>query len=186
MRNLIIIEGTIAAGKTMTLNRLKGCYRDRLVYVKEPVQYFKGMLNLYYQNKERYILPLQILIAESRIREMEKLLSQKNDDRPIIMERSVKSGEIFCKLITPKEKEMKVIKEIWDEGDRILHNFDWVCYHLKVTNEETIQNQIERNKNTNEGIIDSKYLKQINQLYNEHCEQLYWNKIKRFENFELP
>ena len=108
---IISIEGNIGAGKSTLVEQLKKRYADNtdIVFLQEPVdswqaitQSGKTMLELFYENQQKYSFAFQVMAYMSRLRmikdEVEKAGSE--NVKTIVMERSLEADrEIFAKML---------------------------------------------------------------------------------------
>ena len=103
---VISIEGNIGSGKSTILNILKSKLSD-VIFIDEPVdEWFKikdnnnkNMLELFYNNKNKYSFVFQITAYITRLRKLIEILKD-NNDKIIICERSIYTDKyVFAKML---------------------------------------------------------------------------------------
>lgn len=103
---VISIEGNIGSGKSTILNILKSKLSD-VIFINEPVdEWFKikdksnrNMLELFYDDKNKYSFVFQITAYITRLRKLIEILKD-NNDKIIICERSIYTDKyVFAKML---------------------------------------------------------------------------------------
>lgn len=131
---IISIEGNIGAGKSTMVNKLKTRYADRpdIVFLQEPVdawsnitQEGKTMLELFYDNQNKYSFAFQVMAYTSRLRmikeEIDKAVRGETQVKTVVMERSLEADRfIFAKMLFEdgmiEECMYKIYLQMSDEG----------------------------------------------------------------------
>ena len=107
---IISIEGNIGAGKSTFVAELKILYADRkdIVFLQEPVDAWaeitqdgKTMLELFYENQQKYSFGFQVMAYMSRLRMIKAEVENASSVvRTIVMERSLDADRhIFAKML---------------------------------------------------------------------------------------
>lgn len=105
---VIFVEGNIASGKSTLLGMLQTCGYS---VIQEPVHLWHGHLGKLYGSCEKtWSLPVQLLSLTTR---MEDLIRAERTQHSAIIERSIKSSDIFSKL-TLDDKGLSAYKEVRD------------------------------------------------------------------------
>ena len=101
------IEGNIGSGKSTIIEMLSGILSEEdvgteILFFREPVDFWRlfkdseteaNILSLFYEDQEKYAFSFQVLIFISRIKALEMLIEDSNEDSILIMDRS-----IFCDI----------------------------------------------------------------------------------------
>lgn len=105
---IISIEGNIGSGKSTILNLLRNKYKgnENVVFVDEPVSEWnevkdgeKSILELFYNDKEKYSFAFQILAYITRLRKLLEALDGPIE-KTIICERSIFTDKfVFAKML---------------------------------------------------------------------------------------
>ena len=118
---VISIEGNIGSGKSTILNILKSKLSD-VIFIDEPVdEWFKikdnnnkNMLELFYNNKNKYSFVFQITAYITRLRKLIEILKD-NNDKIIICERSIYTDKyVFAKMLYQ---------------DKFINDIEWNSYN---------------------------------------------------------
>ena len=182
---IILIEGNIGSGKSTLLQILKEKYRERsdVHFVDEPVSEWmtirdqgKSILELFYEDKEKYSFTFQILAYITRLRLLLNVV-EKHPDEIIICERSIFTDKfVFAKML----KEQGFIDEIqWQT-----YNYWFDTFKEKVsasfviyvnTQPDICFERIKKRNRDGESDIPLEYL--------EHCHRLHqeWLEVKDCE-----
>lgn len=120
---IISIEGNIGSGKSTFLQHLKNNNKsDNVIFIDEPVEEWikikdstnKNILELFYEDKEKYSFSFQIVAYITRLRNILETY-EKNSDKLIICERSIYTDKnVFAKML-------------YDEG--YIKEIDWIAYN---------------------------------------------------------
>ena len=105
---IITVEGNIGAGKSTLVENMRKRYADRpdVLFLQEPVDIWtsttqngKSILELFYENQEKYSFAFQVLAYTSRMQLIEKAVETKKYS-VIVMERSLEADRyIFAKML---------------------------------------------------------------------------------------
>jgi deoxyadenosine/deoxycytidine kinase len=107
MNYIISIEGNIGSGKSTLLKNLKTKYKDKIIFIDEPVEDWKqltdnnneNILELFYKDKNKYSFSFQLFAYITRLKMFINTVS-KYSNKIIITERSIFSDKyIFAKLL---------------------------------------------------------------------------------------
>lgn len=131
---IISIEGNIGAGKSTLVKELKTRYADRsdIVFLQEPVdawsditQEGKTMLELFYENQNKYSFAFQVMAYNSRLKmikeEIDKAVRGETNVKTVVMERSLEADRyIFAKMLFEdgmiEECMYKIYLQMSDDG----------------------------------------------------------------------
>ena len=183
---LLSIEGNIGSGKSKLLELLKHLYKDNenVIFIDEPVSEWEtvkandqNIIELFYQNKERYSFPFQILAYITRLRKLLDAL-ENNPDKTIICERSIYTDKyVFAKMLYQQD----YINEIewqsynyWFDTFKDKTKLDTIIYIQ--TDPSKCYDRIKKRNRSGESDIPLDYL--------EHCHNLHqkWLENNETEN----
>ena len=187
MNYIISIEGNIGSGKSTLLINLKKIYKDRVVFIEEPVDNWKQLVNennenileLFYKDKHKYSFSFQLFAYITRLKSFLNTISQYSN-KIIITERSIFSDKyIFAKLLFNEKHlnsiEWKVYLELFNMFSQ---NYTINKYIYVNTNpHECLKRINKRNRSEEANKIPIEYLQS---LHNNHEE---W--IKTTEHLEI-
>lgn len=174
---IILIEGNIGSGKSTLLELLKNKYKDKesIRFIDEPVNEWsnikdndKSILELFYENKEKYSFTFQILAYITRLRLLLDSIEKYPEDI-LICERSIFTDKfVFAKML----KEQGYIDDIqwktynyWFDTFENKVNYNYIIY---VNTEPMLCFERIKQRNRNgESDISLDYLEHCHRLHNE-------------------
>ena len=181
----IVIDGSIGAGKSTFITRLRSQNKKVLV-VPEPVDEWMGILPLFYQNKQRYAYSFQTLALVTRIKKIQETYQRAIDEgyEYVISERSPLSDQLFMNVlfndrdVTPLEMEMyRKWKDMWMQIVPIPTKF----VYLYVTS-STCLDRIKTRGRKGEDSIKQDYLEKLVQQH----EILYSRQLQKIRDRLVP
>lgn len=100
---VVVIDGNIASGKTTYISLLCENFEKKgksFAIVKEPVDLWveQGILQKFYENRERYSYSFQTYVYTTRILEAKKVLEEHRDKDLLIFERSWFTDTLFMNV----------------------------------------------------------------------------------------
>ena len=188
---IVSIEGNIGSGKSTVLEILREYFKDnkKVFFVDEPVAEWnnvrdgdKTILELFYENKEKYSFSFQILAYITRLRKLLNAIDDKSNEI-IICERSIYTDKfVFAKMLY----QQGYINEIewqsynyWFDTFKEKTNVDSIIY---INTEPNICfDRIKKRNRNGESSIPLEYLRHCHQL---HHEWLHENKKDNIINFD--
>ena len=106
---IVSIEGNIGAGKTTIFNKLEQDNQDpQIIFLREPVDLWEKykdrngetILSKFYNNKDLYAFPFQLMAFMTRIRLFKETIQANPNAKLIISERSLETDkQIFAKML---------------------------------------------------------------------------------------
>lgn len=177
---IVSIEGNIGAGKTTLVNRLKELYKNsqEVIFAEEPVDIWgtitqdgKNILELFYENQEKYSFAFQILAYTTRRQLLKNLIQQYTNTsvKTIVMERSLEADKnIFAKLLHQTHKiedSMYKVYELMSEDGLKEFGADGIIW-LDTSPEQCIERIANRNRD-GEDKISLAYLNEIDVCHRE-------------------
>lgn len=193
---LLSIEGNIGSGKSKLLELLKNLYKDNenVIFIDEPVSEWetvkandKNIIELFYQNKEKYSFPFQILAYITRLRKLLDAL-ENNPDKTIICERSIYTDKhVFAKMLYQQD----YINEIewqsynyWFDTFKDKTKLDTIIYIQ--TDPSKCYDRIKKRNRSGESDIPLDYLEHCHNLHQKWLENNETENIIKFNgNIEL-
>lgn len=161
---IISIEGNIGSGKSTFIKILKERLKDdQFVFIPEPVDEWlkivdldgKNILSKFYDDKEKYSFPFQVLAFTSKLKLIREALHD-NPDKIIITERSVHTDkQVFSKMLHDDKKINDISYQIYlamfdefldkiNDIDKIIFvNTDHKICHQRVNKRNRIGEKIE-------------------------------------------
>lgn len=108
---VLIIEGTIAAGKSILTQVLLENAPVKTVIIREPVAEWveTGILKKFYSNTERYAYAFQTFAFATRCIEINKTVDENPDAELFILERSPISDQIFMHLLKDRVEPVEYV-----------------------------------------------------------------------------
>tara|TARA_A100001015_G_scaffold320759_1_gene448358 strand:+ start:1263 stop:1907 length:645 start_codon:yes stop_codon:yes gene_type:complete len=182
---IISIEGNIGSGKSTLLNLLREKYKDskNIIFVDEPVSEWnnikdgeKSILELFYDDKDKYSFTFQILAYITRLRKLLQVLENSNKDDVIICERSIYTDKyVFAKMLY----QQGYIKEIeWQTYNYWFDTFKVQTLPNRIfyvkTDPIICSNRIKKRNRNGENSIAIEYLNHCHQLHEE------WLRVNEF------
>lgn len=182
---IISIEGNIGSGKSTLLNLLREKYKDskNIIFVDEPVSEWnnikdgeKSILELFYDDKDKYSFTFQILAYITRLRKLLQVLENSNKDDVIICERSIYTDKyVFAKMLY----QQGYIKEIeWQTYNYWFDTFKVQTLPNRIfyvkTDPIICSNRIKKRNRNGENSIAIEYLNHCHQLHEE------WLRVNGF------
>jgi len=193
---IVTIEGNIGSGKSTVLEILQVYFKDnkKVFFVDEPVSEWnnikdggKTILELFYENKEKYSFSFQILAYITRLRKLLDAIDDKSNEI-IICERSIYSDKfVFAKMLY----QQGYINEIewqsynyWFDTFKEKTNVDSIIY---INTEPTICfDRIKKRNRNGESNIPMEYLDHCHVLHQEWLHENKKDNIIQFDgNIEL-
>ena len=175
---IITLEGNIGAGKSTFLEKFKDYCRDRndILFLQEPVNIWgkvkqddKTILELFYENQEKYSFPFQMLAYHTRYELLKDAIeiAIKTGVKTIIMERSLEADRnIFAKMLYDEGKiedcNYSIYRLMSDAGLKTL-SADKIWW-LNTDAEECARRIIKRGR-TGEENIPLEYLQKCHQYH---------------------
>lgn len=100
---VVVIDGNIASGKTTYISLLCKNFEKKgksFAIVKEPVDLWieQGVLQKFYENREKYSYSFQTYVYATRILEARKVLAEHRDKDLLIFERSWFTDTLFMNV----------------------------------------------------------------------------------------
>lgn len=193
---LISIEGNIGSGKSTILKLLKLKSDDSVIFIDEPVSEWqtienssgKNILELFYENKEKYSFTFQILAYITRLRKVLDVI-KNSKDKVVIMERSIYTDKfVFAKMLYDggfiKEIEWKTYN-YWFDTFKDTTKLNGIIY--VNTEPEICFERIKKRNRDGESNIELEYLKEchknhVDWIDNETINVLRINGNQEFEN----
>jgi len=169
-REMILVEGNIAAGKTefcLTLER-----SGQFAFIPEPVDQWRdaNLLQLFYDDPARWAFTFQMVAFATRAKTWDEVL-KLTDHRRVVLERSVYCDRyVFAKncRVTGLMTEMEYLAycRIWDFlADNWCAQPDRIIY-LRTPPEECLRRIAKRGRIEEQG-ISLDYLQQLARLHDE-------------------
>lgn len=178
---IICVEGNIGSGKSTTVSYLSEYFTDyinthpknhnnkqyKIAYLVEPVDEWskykdtenKNILELFYNDKDKYSFSFQMIILHSRITQMQNAIDNGYDI--IISERSILSSyKVFVKMLIDNNNMNSIESEIYDKWFQLYENTikDINFVYIKTSPEICSLRIAKRNRQGESGILLS-YLK---------------------------
>lgn len=193
---IISIEGNIGSGKSTLLDLLRKKYNENqnIIFVDEPVSEWneikdgeKSILELFYNDKEKYSFTFQILAYITRLRKLLDVLEKSNKDNVIICERSIYTDKyVFAKMLYQQgyinEIEWKTYNYWFDTfREKTLPN---TIIYVK-TDPEICSNRVKKRNRNGESSIAIEYLNHCHNLHEEWLNENYDNIVIIDGNIEL-
>lgn len=193
---LLSIEGNIGSGKSTILKLLKLKSDESIIFIDEPVSEWqkienssgKNVLELFYENKEKYSFTFQILAYITRLRKVLDVI-KNSKDKVVIMERSIYTDKfVFAKMLYDggfiKEIEWKTYN-YWFDTFKDTTKLNGIIY--VNTEPEICFERIKKRNRDGESNIELEYLKEchknhVDWIDNEIINVLRINGNQEFEN----
>ena len=177
---IITIEGSIGAGKSTLINKLKNLFHDNdeIIFLDEPIKLWESIaddneniLQKFYNNQTKYSFAFQILTGITILKNIKDTLKE-NPKAIIIMERSVYTGKcIFSKMLYDnkhiEDVEMQTYL-MW--YDQYASDFEPDAIIYLDTSPKICKERIQIRNRTGEKDISIKYLKQCHQYHQTMCK----------------
>ena len=125
----IAIEGNIGAGKSTLFNNIQGYINEyelnkdnHIIFLREPVDLWenvkntegKNMLELFYENPDKYAFDFQIMALTVQIKLIDETLEKNPQCTIIVSERSFTAGHnVFTKMLHDNGKISSIQYEIY-------------------------------------------------------------------------
>ncbi len=168
---IISLEGNIGSGKSTLLNILKEKFKHKdVIFLDEPVSEWlsihynnSNILELFYEDKEKYSFTFQILAYITRLRMLLNTIknNDNNDNKVIICERSIYTDKfVFAKMLFNQgyisEIEWKTYN-YWFDTFKKETNLDYIIYVNTLP--ELCLKRIKKRSRSGESNITLDYLK---------------------------
>ena len=174
---IISIEGNIGSGKSSLIDKLKTYYSNykkcKIIFISEPIDIWKSivddnnnnLLNLYYQDQNKYSFPFQIMTLSSRINQINNLINKYDI---IITERSLFTDKnVFAKMLYDSKKidsiSFKIYNYLFDQFDK---NYEIYYYFIDIPPDICIQRITKRNR-IEEKSVSLDYIKECDKYHKE-------------------
>jgi deoxyadenosine/deoxycytidine kinase len=185
---IISIEGNIGSGKSTILDKIEDAYhqmgRTDVVILREPVNEWssfkdcdisgkeKTILELFYQDSQKYSFVFQILVYLSIKNSIQKAILQHPECKIIICERSIlASRNVFAKMLKNDGLMSNVEYQVYEkfvsdrEGDDMPFEPDAIVY--LDADPSVCLNRIGRRNRQGESNIDIEYMEKCKTFHNE-------------------
>jgi deoxyadenosine/deoxycytidine kinase len=176
---IITLEGNIGAGKSTFLEKMRNYCRDRedILFLQEPVDIWgkvkqddKTILELFYEDQEKYSFPFQMLAYHTRYELLKDAMESAMNSvkvKTIIMERSLEADRnIFAKMLYDEGKieecNYSIYRLMSDAGLKSL-SADKIWW-LNTDAEECARRIVKRGR-TGEENIPLEYLQKCHQYH---------------------
>ena len=176
---IITLEGNIGAGKSTFLEKMRNYCRDRedILFLQEPVDIWgkvkqddKTILELFYEDQEKYSFPFQMLAFHTRYELLKDAIEtaiRSGKVKTIIMERSLEADRnIFAKMLYDEGKiedcSYSIYRLMSDAGLKTM-SADKIWW-LNTDAEECARRIIKRGR-TGEENIPLEYLQKCHQYH---------------------
>ena len=187
--NIIVsVEGNIGSGKSTLLDRLKlSLFKNKkFVFIQEPVDMWekikdetgKSMVQLFYEDQDKYSFMFQIMAYTSRIKVLKKAL-QENQNAIIICERSLFTDKmVFANMLRSSNKISHVGYQIYNEmfedfaSDFPLHKIIYVN-----ASPDTCLKRVNMRSRAGENTISLDYLSSCHDYHNSMMNNLPMEKL---------
>ena len=183
---IVSIEGLIGIGKSTLIEHLKNNLKEingkPLVFLKEPIEEWQGLIELFYKDQKRYAFSFQLTVLVTMARLLKKTIKD-NPDSIIICERSVfSSRDVFVKMLY----DNKMISDI--DYQLYLMLFDEITkdiplsgvIYLKATPSTCLESIKTRNRSGEEG-MQLDYLEKCQEFHDEFFKNNCMHNCRRLK-----
>ena len=170
---IISIEGNIGSGKSTFVNELKNNI-ENVIFIDEPVDQWneikdkegKTIIEKYYEDKNKYSFPFQMMAYISRLVLFKKAIESKKYDI-IITERCLYTDKyVFTKMLYDEGLMNLIEYSIYNKWFKeFVEDYDIHYVYLK-TNVETVNSRVLKRSREGEK-IDISYLRKCNDYHNK-------------------
>jgi deoxyguanosine kinase len=162
----ITVEGNIGAGKTTLAKQLAAYFNATLLLERFAENPF---LPLFYEDKERYALPLELSFLKDRYQQLQSDLKGFEDTKQLIVaDYNILKSPLFAKN-NLNEAEFNLFCDIHDMMKTTLPKPDLFIYlHTSV---ERLQRHIKKRGRPYEQNISDRYLMEIEDAYLQYFKQ---------------
>ena len=171
---MIVVGGTIGAGKTTVAKRLSESFNSKLFL--EPVDN-NPILDKYYEDRERYGFALQIYFLNKRF----KLIKEAYRDRNNVLDRSIYEDALFTKINRDEgnisEEEYNIYLELLDnmmeELEGLPQKAPDIFVYLDISFENMLKNIEKRNRPYEQITEDNglyEYYHKVHSMYEDWYE----------------
>lgn len=168
---MIVVGGTIGAGKTTVAKRLSESFNSKLFL--EPVDN-NPILDKYYEDRERYGFSLQIYFLNKRFR----LIKRAYEDRNNVLDRSIYEDALFTKINYKEgnisEEEYLIYLDLLDnmmeELEGLPKKAPDIFVYLDISFENMLKNIKKRNRPYEQISEDNglyEYYKKVHNMYKD-------------------
>lgn len=162
----ITVEGNIGAGKTTLAGQLAEHFNAGLLLEQFAENPF---LPLFYENKERYALPLELSFLKDRYRQLQSRLKEFQDKGELIIADYTISKSLLFAKNNLNEAEFKLFCDIHDMMKTTLPKPDLFIYlHTPINR---LQSHIKKRGRPYEQHIPDDYLMEIENAYLHYFKQ---------------
>ena len=170
---IISIEGNIGSGKSTFVNELKNNI-ENVIFIDEPVDQWneikdkegKTIIEKYYEDKNKYSFPFQMMAYISRLVLFKKAIESKKYDI-IITERCLYTDKyVFTKMLYDEGLMNLIEYSIYNKWFKeFVEDYDIHYVYLK-TSVETVNSRVLKRSREGEK-IDISYLRKCNDYHNK-------------------
>lgn len=180
---IISIEGLIGIGKSTLIEHLKNNLKEingkPVIYLKEPIEEWKGLIELFYKDQKKYAFSFQLTVLVTMSRLLKKTI-KNNPDAIIICERSVfSSKDVFVKMLYDNKMitdiDYQLYLQLFEEITKDIPLSSII--YLKATPETCLERIKNRNRSGEEE-ISLEYLEMCQQYHNEFFNKFDCRKLK--------
>jgi deoxyadenosine/deoxycytidine kinase len=183
--NIIIsIEGNIGSGKSTLMENLKkNKYYNKFIFLREPVDKWenikdknnKSILSHFYEDKEKYSFPFQIMAYMSRLNMLKTALTL-NKNKIIISERSLLTDKsIFAQMLYDSGFIDDIHHQIYMDTFNVfqdINHIDKIIY-MKCT-PKICYERIQKRARDGESNISLEYLEKCNEYHEKMMDENYY------------
>ena len=160
---IFAIEGNIGSGKSTLLKYLKIHYQDKFVYIDEPVEDWKTIVDketnknkiqLFYENMKTHAFSFQMMAYISRLTSIKDTIKQ-NPKKHIIMERSLYTDKnVFAKMLYEDKMIVDTDYQIYMRWfDHFIQELPDIRYlYLQTSPDISLERVRKRDRSGEEGI----------------------------------
>ena len=173
LMKIISIEGNIGSGKSTFVNELKNNI-ENVIFIDEPVDQWneikdkegKTIIEKYYEDKNKYSFPFQMMAYISRLVLFKKAIESKKYDI-IITERCLYTDKyVFTKMLYDEGLMNLIEYSIYNKWFKeFVEDYDIHYVYLK-TSVETVNSRVLKRSREGEK-IDISYLRKCNDYHNK-------------------
>ena len=171
------IQGNIGSGKSTVVRELEARHIPNMRCLQEPVNVWsqyqqdgKNILEHFYQDRQRYAFPFQMMAFYTRLKVIKGLLSETDKKDFIVMERSLETDKrIFAEMLIDDGSIDKMSARIYHEWFNDLtpdYTSGIVNIYIR-TPPEVCHQRIAQRKRPGEDIIPLDYLQRCHELHDK-------------------
>lgn len=171
------IEGNIGSGKSTFLNHLKTNYQDRFVFIPEPVEQWKTIIDpetgknkieLFYGDMKTHAFSFQMMAYISRLAAIKRAV-RENPGKHIIVERSLYTDKnVFAKMLYEDSLISSTDYQIYTKWfDEFIQELPETKYIYIQTSPEIAIERIRRRGRSGEEGITLEYIQRCHRMHEE-------------------